>query len=80
MSITLLHCSVLPFVDEGRSNVRRTDGQGAGESDRDYLNGLVEASVANTANQVMGKHRGRSTIAPQFCFNEIAGFETIFRP
>ena len=52
MSTTKLHPSFLPFNDEGRSNIPGTDAQVAGVSDRDYLNGLVQASVAKTANQV----------------------------
>ena len=53
MSTTKLHPSFLPFNAEGRSNIRGTDAQVAGVSDRDYLNGLVEASVAKTVNQVI---------------------------
>ena len=52
MRVTMLHPSFLLFTAEGQSNVRGTDAQVAGVSDRDYLNGLVEASVAKTANQV----------------------------
>eukprot|EP00904_Undaria_pinnatifida_P012461 jgi/Undpi1/8345/HiC_scaffold_25.g10813.m1 len=47
----MLHPSFLPFIAEDRSNIRGTDAQVAGASNRDYLNGLVEASVAKTANQ-----------------------------
>lgn len=49
----MLHVPVLPFVAEGRSKQNGVDEQSQAIPDRDYLNGLVEASVATTDHQVL---------------------------
>ena len=48
----VLHVTVLLYVDKDRPHARGAEEQGSGVFNRGYLNGLVQASAANTADQV----------------------------